>query len=246
MKSRSPNIYPSAFCELQSPYDRQPFAPAWHTAVVLLLLLLLVAWSGLHHVLRPDHMNHRITSYIAISAAEWLITAFIWLGWPESRLAMRILTGAMSTKLQFLLRDVGLAIAFLLVGNTLLAMIGHLMHATPNESLRNLLPHGGPEVGCYLFLALTAAICEEIIYRGHLQRQFTRWSKRASIGIVLQGVIFGASHAYQGKSMMLTICVYGCLFGLLARWRGSLLPGMMAHFLQDGVGGLLLAAHGLK
>jgi len=46
--------------------------------------------------------------------------------------------------------------------------------------------------------------------------------------------------------MMLTICVYGCLFGLLARWRGSLRPGMMAHFLQDGVGGLLLAAHGLK
>ena len=246
MKSLSPSIYLSASCELQSPYDRQPFAPAWHTAVVLLLLFLLVASSGLHHILRPDHMTHRITSYIAISATEWLITAFIWLGWPESRLAMRVFTGAMSAKLQLLLRDVGLAIAFLLVGNALLTMIGRLMHATPNESLRNLLPHGGLEVGCYLFLALTAAICEEIIYRGYLQRQFTRWSKRASIGIVLQGVIFGASHAYQGKRMMLAICVYGCLFGLLARWRGSLRPGMIAHFLQDGVGGLLLAAQGLK
>ena len=246
MKNLSPSIYLSASCELQSPYDRQPFAPAWHTAVVLLLLFLLVASSGLRHILRPDHMNHRITSYIAISATEWLITAFIWLGWPESRLAMRVFTGAMSAKLQLLLRDVGLAIAFLLVGNALLTMIGRLMHATPNESLRNLLPHGGLEVGCYLFLALTAAICEEIIYRGYLQRQFTRWSKRASIGIVLQGVIFGASHAYQGKRMMLAICVYGCLFGLLARWRGSLRPGMIAHFLQDGVGGLLLAAQGLK
>lgn len=246
MKSLSPSIYLSASCELQSPYDRQPFAPAWHTALVLLLLFLLVASSGLHHILRPDHMTHRITSYIAISATEWLITAFIWLGWPESRLAMRVFTGAMSAKLQLLLRDVGLAIAFLLVGNALLTMIGRLMHATPNESLRNLLPHGGLEVGCYLFLALTAAICEEIIYRGYLQRQFTRWSKRASIGIVLQGVIFGASHAYQGKRMMLAICVYGCLFGLLARWRGSLRPGMIAHFLQDGVGGLLLAAQGLK
>jgi membrane protease YdiL (CAAX protease family) len=99
-------------------------------------------------------------------------------------------------------------------------------------------------VGCYLFLALTAAICEEIIYRGYLQRQFTGW--RASIGIVLQGMIFGASHSYQGKTMLLTICVYGCLFGLLARWRDSLRPEMMAHFLQDGVGGLPLAAHGLK
>jgi membrane protease YdiL (CAAX protease family) len=41
--------------------------------------------------------------------------------------------------------------------------------------------------------------------------------------------------------MVVTIGVYGCLFGLLAAWRKSLRPGMLAHFLQDGIGGLMLA-----
>jgi membrane protease YdiL (CAAX protease family) len=36
------------------------------------------------------------------------------------------------------------------------------------------------------------------------------------------------------------ISVYGFLFGAMVHWRRSLLPGMAAHFLQDGALGLLL------
>jgi membrane protease YdiL (CAAX protease family) len=32
---------------------------------------------------------------------------------------------------------------------------------------------------------------------------------------------------------MAVITIFGCLFGLLAQWRRSLRPGMIAHFLQD-------------
>jgi membrane protease YdiL (CAAX protease family) len=46
--------------------------------------------------------------------------------------------------------------------------------------------------------------------------------------------------------MMVVISLYGILFGLLAFWRKSLRPGMIAHFVQDGVGGLLLARHALR
>jgi uncharacterized protein len=38
---------------------------------------------------------------------------------------------------------------------------------------------------------------------------------------------------------MLLIAVYGTTFGLLAIWRRSLRPGMLAHFLQDAIGGIL-------
>ena len=60
-------------------------------------------------------------------------------------------------------------------------------------------------------------------------------------GIVLQGVVFGLAHAYQGPIQIIVIVVFGCMFGLLAHWRKSLRPGMTAHFLQDAVGGLVLA-----
>jgi uncharacterized membrane protein len=42
-------------------------------------------------------------------------------------------------------------------------------------------------------------------------------------------------------NQVVIIAVYGCMFGLMALWRQSLRPGMIAHFVQDAVGGLLLA-----
>ncbi len=58
-------------------------------------------------------------------------------------------------------------------------------------------------------------------------------------GIVVQGIAFGAAHGYQGWKFMLLIAVYGSMFGLLAHGRRSLRPGMITHFVQDGLGGLL-------
>ena len=140
-----------------------------------------------------------------------------------------------------MLRDAGLAVGFLVVANILLSFVRHLFPGAPSEAIKNLLPHTGLETAIFLGLSLTAAICEELIYRGYLQRQFAAWTGSAAAGIVLQGAVFGFSHAYQGTAMVITIAVYGCLFGLLAAWRKSLRPGMLAHFLQDGIGGLILA-----
>ena len=56
----------------------------------------------------------------------------------------------------------------------------------------------------------------------------------------MQGIIFGAAHGYQGPKYMVMISVYNFLFGAMVHWRRSLLPGMAAHFLQDGALGLLL------
>jgi hypothetical protein len=39
---------------------------------------------------------------------------------------------------------------------------------------------------------------------------------------------------------MVLIAAYGCLFGILAAWRKSLRPGMMAHAWQDLLSGILL------
>lgn len=240
----SQTILPTASRNLR---DSQSIAPVWHTAGVLLLLAALIALSALlHRMGRPDHTSHRTQSYLVILTAEWLITAFIWFGCRLRGIPLRTLAGEMVLSWRAVLRDLGLAIAFLIAANIVLGILGSLFRSAPNQAVRNLLPQGGAEVTVYLLLALTAGICEEVIYRGYLQRQFTAWTKSAAAGIIVQSLVFGVSHAYQGSRMVLTISVYGCLFGLLARWRGSLRPGMIAHFLQDGVGGLLLARYALK
>jgi hypothetical protein len=134
---------------------------------------------------------------------------------------------------------------FLLVANVVLSAIAHLLKAAPNAAVRNLLPHGQKEIALYILLTVTAGICEEIIFRGYLQRQFSAWSKNVAAGIALQGIVFGASHGYQGPKFMLIIFAFGVMFGMLAQWRHSLRPGMISHFLQD-FGAGLIGGHYLK
>jgi hypothetical protein len=194
--------------------------------------------------------QNRLLGYAITMAIEWLIVGFIWLGARWRGASLGTLTGANSPSLRSIARDLGLAIAYLIVANIVLGVLGvvlgRMFHSAPNDSLKHLLPHTGLETAVYLLLALTAGICEELIFRGYLQRQFTAWTSNAATGIALQGIVFGAAHAYQGATMMIVISVYGCMFGSLAYWRKSLRPGMVAHFLQDGVGGLLMAKFALK
>jgi membrane protease YdiL (CAAX protease family) len=78
-----------------------------------------------------------------------------------------------------------------------------------------------------------------VIFRGYLQRQFSALSHSLVCGIVLQGVVFGLGHGYQGWKLMALIAMYGICFGVLAHWRSSLRPGIIGHSLQDIAGGLL-------
>ena len=232
--------------------DSHAIAPVWHTAGVLLLLLCLIllgirATSGNH-----PQVQGRLLNYGIAIAVEWFIFAYIWLGARWQGPSLRELAGRFSPSWRSIAVDLGLAIGYLIVANLILQVLGivmaHLIHNTSNanELLKKLLPHTTLECIAYLFLSLTAGICEEMIYRGYLQRQFTAWTRNAVAGTVLQGIVFGVSHAYQGLTLVIIISVYGCMFGLLAWWRKSLRPGMMAHFIQDAVTGLVLARYVVK
>ena len=50
--------------------------------------------------------------------------------------------------------------------------------------------------------------------------------------------LFGVSHGYQGIVSCARITLYGVLFGLLALWRRSLRPGMIAHAMTDVLAGV--------
>jgi membrane protease YdiL (CAAX protease family) len=56
--------------------------------------------------------------------------------------------------------------------------------------------------------------------------------------VALQAVLFGIAHSYQGVKSIVTITVYGGLFGMLAVYRKSLRPGMIQHAMQDSFAGL--------
>ena len=114
-----------------------------------------------------------------------------------------------------------------------------LSHVETPKAVENMLPRGGAEIAVWILLSLSAGFCEEVVYRGYLQRQLQALTGSGLAAVALQAVIFGVSHGYQGVRNVLFITVYGALFGALALWRRSLKPGMILHAWTDIFGGLI-------
>jgi len=215
-------------------------APAWHTLLVVLIMLAISGLSAYSRgLVQLGHSQSRVGRYATAIIMEWVVVGFIWFGLRLRKQNLRILLGENWGGARQILRDLGIAILFLIVSNLVLSLIGHLLKAAANDAIRNLLPHTSGEIAVYFLLTVTAGVCEEIIFRGYFQRQFSAWFKNATVAVVLQATIFGAAHGYQGLKLMLVIVVFGTMFGTLAQWRHSLRPGMIAHFLQDFSGGIM-------
>jgi membrane protease YdiL (CAAX protease family) len=80
-----------------------------------------------------------------------------------------------------------------------------------------------------IVVCLTPAICEEIFFRGFIQRTFERTMQWKSV--ILIGVLFGLFH-FQPLGLM-TLSILGILFGYFYYRSRSLLPSMAAHFTNN-------------
>jgi len=78
-------------------------------------------------------------------------------------------------------------------------------------------------------IAVTPAICEEIFFRGFVQRNFERTLHGKSV--LLIGVIFGLFH--MQPLGLITISLLGILFGYFYYRSKSLLPSVAAHFVNN-------------
>jgi len=221
--------------------DTEPaVSPWWHTVLVLALVAAVSVLGAVEHGMPDAHipgLDLRLSSYLSILVLEWVLAALVWLGLRGSGLTIGALVKGSWRGPGALAKDIGLAVAFtvfaVLLTNGLMYLMG--FH---NDVLVRVVPKTWFELGMWMAMAVSAAFCEELVFRGYLLRQFSAWTGSAWAGVVLQGVAFGLAHGYYGGAMMV-IMVHGSLLGALARWRRSLRPGMLAHGLQDGAGGVV-------
>ncbi len=92
-------------------------------------------------------------------------------------------------------------------------------------------------VGGFLFnlvvIAIVPAICEELLFRGALQRTLIRAIKNYHIGIWVSAFLFSAIHLqFFGFFPRLFL---GAAFGYIYHWTGNLKYTMFAHFLNNGI-----------
>ena len=218
----------------------QPIAPWWHTVLVLLPIAIMSVASAYQHGLPNANlpgMSSRLSGYFTVIAMEWLVVLLIWLALKRRGLSIGSLVSGRWQSLKSFFRDLGIGVGLIVVAVPVASGLIHLLRVHTNSTLATILPQTVFELVVWLGLSATGGFCEELIFRGYLTRQFGAWTGRA-FGLVLQGVAFGLAHGYYGKAM-LAIMVHGWLLGLLAYWRKSLRPGMLAHGLQDTLGGVV-------
>jgi uncharacterized protein len=229
----------SAIAPSQSERFRGVAAPL-HTVLVL---AASGAWA-LRGSLNSEQMRtaanpNRIGMYGRTMLFEWLMFGFVILGVRLHGTPLFAVLGERWRSVREVVRDIGIALVFLVVSIFLESLLGsHLHRGGPDPAVQFLLPHGGAEIAVWIALSLTAGICEETLFRGYLQRQFMALTQNASLGILLSAAMFGLAHGYQGIAKAIQIGVLGVMLGILAHWRRSVRPGMIAHSLQDVLGGL--------
>ncbi len=107
------------------------------------------------------------------------------------------------------------------------------------KSFNSLLPQTWLEILVWVAVSITAGICEELAFRGFLQRQIHALSGNIVVAVLGQGVVFGMFHAYQGWRNVVVISVLGIMFGMLAAWRKNLRTNIIVHSWADIWGGWL-------
>lgn len=102
------------------------------------------------------------------------------------------------------------------------------------QMTRSLLNMNG--IGELLLTMVTAAvmpaICEEILFRGGLQKLLVSWMKNPHVAIWLSGAIFSFIH-FQFYGFLPRMFL-GALFGYLFYWSGNLWYPIIAHFVNNG------------
>jgi membrane protease YdiL (CAAX protease family) len=98
-----------------------------------------------------------------------------------------------------------------------------------------LLPTSRAERQTFAGLAVSAGICEEILYRGFLMAYVSWLFPGLGSGwvVAITAAGFGVAHAYQGPRGIALTGLVGAAFGSLVVASGSLLPAIVAHALVD-------------
>jgi membrane protease YdiL (CAAX protease family) len=228
------------------PNDHRKFlAPVWHT-ITLVLFVFAVSFFQTHFSTRLEnaHTANRVRLYLFTMCFELILLGYVWfLGLRPAGTAFADVIGGKWTRAADVWRDIGVALLFWLVVIAFLLITGHLLgqNLEAKKALMILMPRGLLEMVLWVLLSLFAGFCEEFVFRGYLQKQFFAFTGSTAVAIAAQAIVFGVAHGYQGVKGMITITLYGALFGILAVMRKSLRPGMIQHGLQDASTGIILS-----
>jgi uncharacterized protein len=227
----------SADTNLASRLSSRPLiAPAWHTIVFITIFVGLSVVGGFFQHAVKQHPQAAVQSgnavqrYLSVLILEWLLVLYVRMGVHKRGVRLRDLVGGRWATPKQVIKDIALGAGLWVLWLGL--MNPHILGGGTNAA-QGLLPQGILESLAWIPLALSAGFCEELAFRGYLQKQFQAIAGSTALAVLFQAIVFGVGHLYEGVGAATRITLFGVLFGLLAVWRKSLRPGMVAHAWSD-------------
>jgi uncharacterized protein len=212
-----------------------------HTLIFIAICLAVTAVSALFaNDGAPRSSGQMLQVYLWLIALEWLWVRFVYKGMQAHGRSIFEFFGRPWFTPRQLAGD--LVYAALALGFSYALFIGAerlLFHGTAvSNPLLPAVPSGVTGILVWIGLSVSAGICEEIVFRGYLQRQLAALSGSTSVAILGQALIFAAGHGYEGVGAVIKIVLYGVAIGVLAQWRGNIRAGLLAHAAWDILDGL--------
>jgi membrane protease YdiL (CAAX protease family) len=230
--SDAPDVHPAP----------QPLASRRHTVRFLLIVAGIAAAAMWRSAAAPaagaPQPVSRVPLYLSLLLLEAALVWYVAIGVRRQGHSVVELVGARWRSWRDALRDVALAVGMTLLLRGLSAAL-HWVAGPVHARTAFVLPRGTVESLLWVVVSLAAGVGEEAAFRGYLQPQLWALTKSLPLAIVAQALAFGVAHLYQGWRAALVTALYGLAFGLLAAWRRSIVPGILAHWLVDVIGGLV-------
>ena len=177
--------------------------------------------------------SQALSIYLVAMLMDWALLYYCWSGVHGRGGTLATLSGGRWTSWRSVGADLCIALPFWVLWEAAAYGVGRLMGPSNAKSVYNLLPKSAPEVLIWIGTSITAGICEEMVFRGYLQRQFRALTGSVVSAVLIQAALFGLFHSYQGLKNVVLITVLGVLYGALAAWRGNVRINIVAHAWSD-------------
>jgi len=203
----------------------------------MVILFLLVFWPVASILLTSDQFsaaqikNLTLEVYLSTLLVEILLILIV--AWA----LLRAKEGPATVGLvSFNPKNILIGVLFLFFAATLFNFLSHFIRSLEQpEEIAHLLPRTNLDYAVWILLSLVAAIGEELSFRGFLITRMAPVLGSYWAAALLSSIAFGFGHFYQGPVGVLFTGIYGLLFAGLFYWRKSLVPCIVAHFLQDAL-----------
>jgi membrane protease YdiL (CAAX protease family) len=205
-----------------------------HTVVVLLILAVMAA-GGIAHSLRGTidlvGSGGRVAFYARVLAVELLLLWFVQTGIRRSGYSLRALIDDSSWSAARWLRYIFIGVAGWIGWMVVGAGLGFFLQPSSEELRRvmQILPQSSLERFCWVVFVSGTSLCEEVLYRGYLFRQFRAWTGSAAVALFLQAIVFATGHVILGRALLVSIGLLALWLGFLMLWQKSLVPSMIVH-----------------